>query len=452
MTPDPRIQAWGGGLSSRINAKPPETVTDYRDYIRARKVPVISHEIGQWCVYPNLAEIAKYTGYLKAEELRDLPRDARRPTTWAIRREQFLLASGKLQTLCYKEDIESALRTPGMGGFQLLDLHDFPGQGTALVGVLDPFWESKGYVTAAEYSRFCNSTVPLARLQEAGLYVRRNARRPTRSGALRPRAAGRRRGRVATGRQRRPPGRAAAGCPPATCPIDNGIALGHDHACRWQVWRRRPSTRSSCGWKGRRSKTTGTCGSTRRRSTWQLPAGVTVVNELNDPAIAALRDGGKVLLLIPPRRGEGRPAGQGRARVLQHLLEHGVDPPPAAPHAGNPLRPRAPGAGRVPHRVPQQLAVVVPRQPGPTHDPRSPAARAPATGPGDRRLVHQSPARPGVRGQGRRREALGVQHRLAERSGRQSCRAGRCSTAWPSTWPGSVSSRPSTSRRSRSEI
>ncbi len=79
---------------------------------------------------------------------------------------QFLLASGKLQTLCYKEDIESALRTPGMGGFQLLDLHDFPGQGTALVGVLDPFWEDKGYVTAEEYSRFCNSTVPLARLSK----------------------------------------------------------------------------------------------------------------------------------------------------------------------------------------------------------------------------------------------------------------------------------------------
>jgi hypothetical protein len=62
----------------------------------------------------------------------------------------FLQASGKLQTLCYKEDIESAVRTPGMGGFQLLDLHDFPGHGTALVGVLDPFWDSKGYITPAD--------------------------------------------------------------------------------------------------------------------------------------------------------------------------------------------------------------------------------------------------------------------------------------------------------------
>jgi hypothetical protein len=78
--------------------------------------------------------------------------------------DSFLLASGKLQVLCYKADIEAALRTPRFGGFQLLDLHDFPGQGTALVGVLNPFWEDKGYVTAKEYSRFCNATVPLVRL------------------------------------------------------------------------------------------------------------------------------------------------------------------------------------------------------------------------------------------------------------------------------------------------
>jgi len=165
VTPDPRVQAWGEGLKSRINAKPPETTTDYRDYIAARKVPVISHEIGQWCVYPNFAEIPKYTGYLKPKNF-EIFRDLLAKNGMGGLAKQFLLASGKLQTLCYKEDIESALRTPGMGGFQLLDLHDFPGQGTALVGVLDPFWEEKGYVTAAEYSRFCNSTVPLARLNK----------------------------------------------------------------------------------------------------------------------------------------------------------------------------------------------------------------------------------------------------------------------------------------------
>jgi hypothetical protein len=78
----------------------------------------------------------------------------------------FLMASGRLQTLSYKADIEALLRTPGLGGFHLLDLHDFPGQGTAVIGVLNAFWEEKGYVGPDEYRRFCNSTVPLARLSK----------------------------------------------------------------------------------------------------------------------------------------------------------------------------------------------------------------------------------------------------------------------------------------------
>jgi hypothetical protein len=163
ITPDPRIQAWGAGLKSRINSQPPETETDYRNYINERNVPVVSHEIGQWCAYPNFAEVPKYTGYLTPKNF-GIFRDTLNSHGMGNLARQFLLASGKLQTLCYKEDIESALRTPGMGGFELLDLHDFPGQGTALVGVLDPFWEEKGYVTAKEYSRFCNTLVPLARL------------------------------------------------------------------------------------------------------------------------------------------------------------------------------------------------------------------------------------------------------------------------------------------------
>ncbi|HWF17953.1 MAG TPA: discoidin domain-containing protein, partial [Verrucomicrobiae bacterium] len=116
-----------------------------------------------WCVYPNFDEIPEYTGYLKPKNF-EIFRDFLNANGMGNLSHQYLLASGKLQTLCYKEDIESALRTPGMGGFELLDLHDFPGQGTALVGVLDPFWHDKGYVTAKEYSRFCNRTVPLARL------------------------------------------------------------------------------------------------------------------------------------------------------------------------------------------------------------------------------------------------------------------------------------------------
>ena len=71
--------------------------------------------------------------------------------------EDFVNASGKLQALCYKADIEAALRTPGFAGFQMLQLHDFPGQGTALVGILSPFFKSKGYITPEEFRMFCNS-------------------------------------------------------------------------------------------------------------------------------------------------------------------------------------------------------------------------------------------------------------------------------------------------------
>jgi len=162
-SPRPRIQAWGDGLASRINARPPETLTDYREFIEQAGRPVVSHEIGQWCAYPDFSEIDKYAGLLKPKNF-EIFRDRLEARGMLDQARDFLMASGKLQALCYKEDIESALRTRGMAGFELLDLHDFPGQGTALVGVLDPFWNSKGYITADRYRRFSGATVPLARL------------------------------------------------------------------------------------------------------------------------------------------------------------------------------------------------------------------------------------------------------------------------------------------------
>ncbi|NQU55334.1 MAG: beta-galactosidase [Bacteroidetes bacterium] len=161
--PKPRIQGWGEGLRSIINSQAPKTDYDWANKLSEDGIPIVSHEIGQWCVYPNFKEIQKYTGPLKAKNF-ELFQESLIANRMGHLADSFLWASGKLQTLCYKAEIEAALRTPGFAGFQLLDLHDFPGQGTALVGVLDPFWEEKGYVTPAEYSRFNNSTVPLARL------------------------------------------------------------------------------------------------------------------------------------------------------------------------------------------------------------------------------------------------------------------------------------------------
>ncbi|MFZ5430440.1 MAG: glycoside hydrolase family 2 protein [Bacteroidota bacterium] len=161
--PAPRIQAWGSGLNSLINREPPRSDYDWSAYAGRHPQPVVSHEIGQWCVYPNFREIEKYDGVLKARNF-EIFRETLGENGMAHLADSFLQASGKLQALCYKADIEAALRTKPFGGFQLLDLHDFPGQGTALVGILDPFWEEKGYITPEEFSRFCNTTVPLARM------------------------------------------------------------------------------------------------------------------------------------------------------------------------------------------------------------------------------------------------------------------------------------------------
>ncbi len=162
---DPRIQQWGAGLNSRINAKPPETRTDYETIVGKYAVPLIGHEIGQWCVFPNFDETTKYTGSLKARNF-EIFRDLLDRAGLMKEAHEFLMASGKLQTLVYKESIESSLRTKNLGGFQLLDLRDFPGQGTALVGMVDPFWDSKPYVSSKEIARFCGPTVPLARMDK----------------------------------------------------------------------------------------------------------------------------------------------------------------------------------------------------------------------------------------------------------------------------------------------
>ncbi len=160
-----RIQGWGQGLKSVINSEPPQTMYDFRDTIQKTPMPYVSHEIGQWCVYPNFKEIDRYTGVLRAKNF-EIFQETLEENHIGHLADSLLLASGKLQALCYKADIEAALRTKDMAGFQLLDLHDFPGQGTALVGVLDAFWEEKGYISPEEYKRFCNATVPLARLKK----------------------------------------------------------------------------------------------------------------------------------------------------------------------------------------------------------------------------------------------------------------------------------------------
>ncbi len=198
--------------------------------------------------------------------------------------------------MLYKEEIESALRTPGFGGFQLLDIHDFPGQGTALVGILDPFWDSKGYIEPHEHHRYCSETVPLVRMKKriwttnetfgADIEIAHFGPSPIRDAV--PvwsvnYADGR---KVASGR-----------LPSTTIPLGNGTKLGEIKAelgiaapAKLVVTVSLEGTPYSNSW-----------------DIWVYPAkstpkpsgNILIVDKFDEKAQAVLKDGGKVLLMPP---------------------------------------------------------------------------------------------------------------------------------------------------------
>ena len=149
--------AYDGGY---VNGRYPSTIVNYAGAISKCTVPVIGHEIAQYEIYPNYDEMTKYTGVLQPWNFVIFKRRLEE-AGMADQALEFFRASGALSMLCYRADIEMAIRTTGFGGFQLLDLQDFPGQGSALVGILDAFMDSKGLVMPEEFSHYCNQVVPL---------------------------------------------------------------------------------------------------------------------------------------------------------------------------------------------------------------------------------------------------------------------------------------------------
>lgn len=143
-----------------INHCYPNTVMNFREAIKECPVPVVSHETGQFQVYPNYREIEKYTGVLYPYNMETF-RHRLAQVGMLSQADDFFHASGKWAVELYKADIEMDLRTPGFAGFQLLDLQDYPGQGSAYVGILDAFMDSKGLVTPERWRGFCCETVPL---------------------------------------------------------------------------------------------------------------------------------------------------------------------------------------------------------------------------------------------------------------------------------------------------
>jgi hypothetical protein len=156
------LKGWVRGQGF-VNQQRPSTDFDYSKSMEGLPVPLVTHEIGQTTVYPNLEEIEKYTGVLKPLNFMSIKNDLKEKGLLS-QANTFTQATGKFGVELYKTELELAFRTPGTNGFQMLDLHDFPGQGTALIGILDAFWDSKGLIEPKAFRRFCSETVLLARL------------------------------------------------------------------------------------------------------------------------------------------------------------------------------------------------------------------------------------------------------------------------------------------------
>ncbi|MDE7122830.1 MAG: glycoside hydrolase, partial [Alistipes sp.] len=156
------VDAEQGGMLNRLR---PSTDRDYSEAVARAPLPVVGHETGQFQSYPDYGQIDRYTGILRPCNLETFRRRLAE-RGMADQAEAFSRATERFALECYKADIEQALRTPGMGGFQLLDLQDYPGQGTAAVGLLDAFMRRKKGVDAERLRGCCAPVVPLARFAD----------------------------------------------------------------------------------------------------------------------------------------------------------------------------------------------------------------------------------------------------------------------------------------------
>lgn len=150
-----------GGI---LNWNRPATNVNFSHVVSLCQVPIVSHETCQFQIYPDYKELPKYTGVLHPYNL-EIFRNRLEENGLTPQIEAFHEATGKWAVDCYKADMEYCLRTPQFGGFQLLDIKDYPGQGSALCGILDAFMDSKGIVTAEDFRGWNAPVVPMAEME-----------------------------------------------------------------------------------------------------------------------------------------------------------------------------------------------------------------------------------------------------------------------------------------------
>ena len=300
----------------------------------ATRGPIIGHEIGQWMFFPDFNEMKKYTGVMAVKNFEMIRDDLEKKTPARPRAAVRAGQSASFAMLLYKEEIEVLLRTPGYAGFSLLDLHDYPTQGTALIGPLDPFWDSKGLHHAGSVPAVLRADRAAAADAQAHLHDRRDrSRRRRTSRTYGPADLAERKpvwtikdeqGReVASGKLpavTAPTGKltalgaisASLAKPPRPAKLTVTVALpGTEFANDWDIWVYPAQRRAA----------------SRRRTWWSARSG--------SQAKAALAAGKKVVFFAAV----GQHGAIHARPVPAGVLEPGLVPEPEAEHDGHALRP-----------------------------------------------------------------------------------------------------------------
>lgn len=159
-----------GALQGYINNRYPDATQDYDESMaEIRKVysrPVFGFEVGQFEVLPDFRELEAFQGISDPANLRLVQERVKAAGISDEEWEKQVEATGEISRLAYREEIEAAMRTKELSGISLLGLQDFPGQGTALVGMLNSHLEPKPYSFAepAGFQAFFRDQLPLALL------------------------------------------------------------------------------------------------------------------------------------------------------------------------------------------------------------------------------------------------------------------------------------------------
>ena len=142
------IRGTFSGMRGYLNENYPSTDRTYDEAMaeirKEYQKPVFSFEVGQFEVLPDFEELESFHGISDPVNLKLIKKRVEERgllPTW----EKYVEATGELSRLAYREEIEAAMRTRELSGISLLGLQDFPGQGTALVGMMNSHMESKPY-------------------------------------------------------------------------------------------------------------------------------------------------------------------------------------------------------------------------------------------------------------------------------------------------------------------